>query len=38
VFENRVMRRIQGVKREQGLKASGENYIKRNFIICTYGE
>jgi hypothetical protein len=30
VFENRVLRRIFGLKRE-----GGENCITRNFIICT---
>ena len=30
VFENRVLRRIFGPKRE-----SGENYIMRSLMICT---
>jgi hypothetical protein len=31
VFENRMLRRILGPKRE-----SGEDYITRNLMICTY--
>jgi len=32
VFENRVLRRIFGPKRDEG---SGENYIMRSLMICT---
>jgi hypothetical protein len=31
VFENRVLRRIFGPKRDE----VGENYIMRSFIVCT---
>ena len=34
VFENRVLRRIFGHRREE-VKGSGENYIMRSFMICT---
>jgi hypothetical protein len=34
VFENRVVRRIFGPKRD-GVTESGENCITRSFIICT---
>jgi hypothetical protein len=34
VFENRVMRRIFGPKRD-GIQGSGEDYITRNLMICT---
>jgi hypothetical protein len=34
VFENRVLRRIFGPKRD-ALKKSGENYITRSLMICT---
>jgi len=34
VFENRVLRRIFGPKRD-GLRGSGENYIMRSLMICT---
>jgi hypothetical protein len=34
VFENRVLRRIFGPKRD-GEQGSGENYIMRNLMICT---
>jgi hypothetical protein len=34
VFENRVLRRILGPKRNK-VKGSGENYIMRNLMICT---
>jgi hypothetical protein len=34
VFENRVLRRIFGSKRDE-LKEAGENYIMRSFITCT---
>jgi hypothetical protein len=33
VFENRVLRRIFGPKRDEMIKA-GENYIMRSFITC----
>jgi hypothetical protein len=32
VFENRVLRRIFGPKRDE---VTGENCITRNFVICT---
>jgi hypothetical protein len=32
VFENRVLRRIFGPKRDEG---SGENYIMKSLMICT---
>jgi hypothetical protein len=36
VFENRVLRRIFGPKREEEAEqGSGEDYIKRSFMICT---
>ena len=34
VFENRVLRRIFGPKREEA-QGSGEDYITRSFMICT---
>ena len=34
VFENRVLRRIFGPKRDE-VKGSGENYIMRGLMICT---
>jgi hypothetical protein len=34
VFENRVLRRIFGPKRDE-VTRGGEDYITRNFIICT---
>jgi hypothetical protein len=34
VFENRVLRRIFGSKRDE-VTGSGENYIARSFIIST---
>jgi len=34
VFENRVLKRIFGPKRDEG-QVSGENYIMRSLIICT---
>jgi hypothetical protein len=34
VFENRVLRRIFGLKRDE-LIVSGEDYIIRNLVICT---
>jgi hypothetical protein len=34
VFENRVLGRIFGPKRDE-VKRSGENYIMRNLMICT---
>jgi hypothetical protein len=32
VFENRVLRRVFGPKRDEG---NGENYIMRSLMICT---
>jgi hypothetical protein len=34
VFENRVLRGIFGPKRD-GVTGNGEDYITRNFMICT---
>ena len=34
VFENRVLRRIFGPKRDEVI-VSGENYIMRSIVICT---
>jgi hypothetical protein len=34
VFENRVLRRVFGPKRDE-VTGNGENYIIRSFIICT---
>jgi hypothetical protein len=34
VFENRVLRRLFGSKRED-VKGSEENYIMRSLMICT---
>jgi len=34
VFENRVLRRIFGPKRNK-VTGGGENYIMRSFMICT---
>jgi hypothetical protein len=34
VFENRVLRRIFGPKRNK-VTGSGENYITRSLMICT---
>jgi hypothetical protein len=34
VFENRVLRKIFGRKRDE-VTGSGEDYITRNFMICT---
>jgi len=34
VFENRVLRRISGPKRNE-VTGSGENYIMRSLMICT---
>ena len=34
VFENRVLRRIFGPKRDE-VKGNGENYIMRSLVICT---
>ena len=34
VFENRVLRRIFGPKRD-GVTGDGENYIMRSLMICT---
>jgi hypothetical protein len=35
VFENRVLRRIFGPKRDE-VTGSGEDYIMRNLMICTH--
>jgi len=35
VFENRVLRRIFGPKRNGVNRGSGENYIMRSLMICT---
>ena len=35
VFENRLLRRIFGPKRDEVKKGSGENYVKRSLTICT---
>jgi hypothetical protein len=35
VFENRVLRRIFGPKRDK-VTGGGENFIIRNFVICTH--
>jgi len=34
VFENRVLRKVFGSKRD-GVTGSGEDYITRSFMICT---
>jgi hypothetical protein len=34
MFENRVLRRIFGPKRDE-VRGSGENYITRSLMICT---
>jgi hypothetical protein len=34
VFENKVLRRIFGRKRDE-VQGSGEDYIKRSFMLCT---
>jgi hypothetical protein len=34
VFENRVLRRIFGLKRDEVMQ-NGENYIMRSFVIST---
>jgi hypothetical protein len=34
VFENRVLRRIFGPKRDE-VTGSGEDYITRSFMVCT---
>jgi len=34
VFENRVVRRLFGLKRDE-VTGSGENYIIRSLMICT---
>ena len=34
VFENRVLRRVFGPKRDE-VTGNGENYIMRSFVICT---
>jgi hypothetical protein len=35
VFENRVLRRISGLRGTR-LQGSGENYIMRSLMICTF--
>ena len=35
VFENRMLRRIFGPKRDE-VTGSGEDYITRSFMVCTY--
>jgi hypothetical protein len=35
VFENRVLRRIFGPKRDEMTGGSGEDYITRNLMTCT---
>ena len=35
VFENRMLRKIFGPKRDE-VKASGEKYIMRSIMICTH--
>jgi hypothetical protein len=34
VFENRVLKRVFGSKRDE-VTGSGENYISRSIMICT---
>ena len=34
VFENRVLRRVFGPKRDE-VRENGENYIMRSLVICT---
>ena len=34
VFENRVLRRVFGPKRDE-VTGNGENYIMKNLVICT---
>ena len=34
VFENRVLRRVFGPKRDEG-QGNGENYIMKSLVICT---
>ena len=34
VFENRVLRRVFGPKRDK-VTGNGENYIMKNLVICT---
>ena len=34
VFENRVLRRVFGPKRDE-VTGNGENYIMRSLVICT---
>ena len=34
VFENRVLRRVFGPKRDK-VRGNGENYIMRSLVICT---
>ena len=34
VFENRVLRRVYGLKRDE-VTGNGENYIMRSLVICT---
>jgi hypothetical protein len=35
MFENRVLRRIFGPRRDE-VRGSGENYIMRSLMICTH--
>jgi hypothetical protein len=35
VFENRVLRRIFGLKRDEVMREIGENCIMKSFVICT---
>jgi len=35
VFENRVLRRVFGPKRDE-VTGNGENYIMRSLVICTH--
>jgi hypothetical protein len=37
VFENRVLRRIFGPKRDK-VRVNGENFITRSFMICTLSQ
>jgi hypothetical protein len=35
VFENRVLRRIFGLKKEE-VMGEGENCMRRSFVFCTF--
>jgi hypothetical protein len=35
VFENGVMRKVFGVKRDK-YQETGDNFVMRNFMICTF--